>query len=52
MALTETEDNGSWKRKHWIALCEELALEEAMDLSEERRQNQWLNVDKILLQRT
>ena len=34
--LKETEDTGNWKREHWIAHCGELALEEAVDLSEER----------------
>ena len=30
--LKEREDTGNWKKKHSITLCEELALEEAMDL--------------------
>jgi hypothetical protein len=28
---------------HYIALCEELALEKAMDLSLSRRRNEWMN---------
>jgi len=31
--LKERKDIGNWKGKHQIALCGELALEEAMDLS-------------------
>ena len=31
--LKEREDTLIWKRKLWIALCGELALEEALDLS-------------------
>jgi hypothetical protein len=26
-------DTGNWKRKHCVALCGEIVLEEAMDLS-------------------
>jgi hypothetical protein len=33
MTLRKREDTGNQKRKHWIALCGELALEETMDLS-------------------
>jgi hypothetical protein len=33
MALRKTECTGNGKRKHYIALCGEMALEEAMDLS-------------------
>jgi hypothetical protein len=33
MALREEEDTLILKRKLWIALCGELALEEALDLS-------------------
>jgi hypothetical protein len=32
MTLRKREDNGNGKRKHQIALCGELALEEAVDL--------------------
>ena len=35
------EDRGHWKRKHHIALCGELALEEAMDLSWGRINEWW-----------
>jgi hypothetical protein len=31
--LKEKKDTLIWKRKLWIALCGELALEEALDLS-------------------
>ena len=31
--IKETEDTGNRERKHFIALCGELALEEAMDFS-------------------
>jgi hypothetical protein len=34
--IRNTEDIGNWKRKHQIALFEELALEEAVDLSQNR----------------
>jgi hypothetical protein len=30
--LRKWKDAGNWKRKHYIALCGELALEDAMDL--------------------
>jgi hypothetical protein len=33
MTLREGENIGNWKRKHKIALCGELALEETVDLS-------------------
>ena len=33
MTLREGRDTGNWKRKHQIAFCRELALEEVMDLS-------------------
>jgi hypothetical protein len=32
MTLRKRDDTGIWKRKHLLALCGELALEEAMDL--------------------
>ena len=31
--LKEKEDTGNWKYKRQMALCRELALEEAVDLS-------------------
>jgi hypothetical protein len=37
--VTEREDTGKRKRTHSIAICGELALEEAMDLSLGREQN-------------
>jgi hypothetical protein len=33
MTLGKGEDTVIWRRKLWIALCGELALEEALDLS-------------------
>jgi len=33
MTLRKGEDTLIWKRKLWIALCAELAFEEALDLS-------------------
>jgi hypothetical protein len=33
MALRKREDTGNCKRKHYIALCGELVLEEAADMS-------------------
>jgi hypothetical protein len=32
ITLRKREDTGKWKRKHYNALCEILALEETMDL--------------------
>jgi hypothetical protein len=34
--LKERNATAIWKRKHYIALCEELGLEEATDLSQDR----------------
>jgi hypothetical protein len=36
MTSGKIEDPGSWKRKHWIAIAGELALENATDRSRER----------------
>jgi len=33
MAFRKKEYPGYWKKQHYTALCEELALAEAMDLS-------------------
>jgi hypothetical protein len=33
MALRKREDDGNSRRKHYIALCGELALKDFMDLS-------------------
>jgi hypothetical protein len=41
MTLRKGEDTLIWKRKLWIALCGELALEEALDLSQDRLLNEW-----------
>jgi hypothetical protein len=38
--LREREDTGNWKRKHYVALCGELVLEEAMDLSSDTLPNE------------
>jgi hypothetical protein len=49
------KDTGTSKRKHYIALCGELALEEAVDPSYCRRQdkgiNEWVNevIVRVLL---
>ena len=42
MTLRKGEDTVIWKRKLWIALCGELALEEALDLSWDRLLNEWI----------
>jgi hypothetical protein len=36
MTFRKTEDIGTLKRKHYIALCGELALEETLDLLQAR----------------
>ena len=36
MGLRKQEPTGTWKSKHKFAPCGELALEEAMDLSQDR----------------
>jgi hypothetical protein len=33
MNLSKSKDTGNWKRKHWIAICGEVVLEEAVELS-------------------
>jgi hypothetical protein len=33
MTLRKGEDSENWKREHYIALCGELALEEATNIS-------------------
>jgi len=39
---------GRWKKKkHQIALCGELALKEAVDLSYDRQRNKWMKPDGI-----
>jgi hypothetical protein len=42
MTLRKWAGTVNWKRKRYIALCEELALEEAMDLYDSLR-NEWMN---------
>jgi len=46
MTLRKGEDTGNWKRKHQIAPCGELALGEAMDLSDDIVWNKWIK-DKV-----
>jgi hypothetical protein len=41
--LRKGEDTLIWRRKLWIALCGELALEEALDLSWDRLLNEWMH---------
>jgi DNA phosphorothioation-dependent restriction protein DptG len=41
MILRKREDAVNLKTKHYIALCGELALEETMDLSYDRLQDEW-----------
>jgi hypothetical protein len=41
MTLRKQENTVNWKRRNYIALCEELALEDAMDLSSERPGSEW-----------
>ena len=45
MTLKEQKVVGKWKRKHYIALCGELALDEAMDMSYDTTEwtNEWMN---------
>jgi hypothetical protein len=52
----ETSGYWNWKKKHWFALCGELALEDAMDLLVRQttewmneRINEWLNDMEFLL---
>jgi hypothetical protein len=40
MALMKREDTGTLKRENKIVLCGEVALEEAVDLSQERLCNE------------
>jgi len=42
MTVRDTEYTGNPKRKHQIALCGELALEEATDLSQDKVINELL----------
>jgi len=44
MILRKGEDTLIWKRKVWIALCGELTLEEALDLSYDRLLNEWIYI--------
>jgi len=41
--LRKREDIGYWKRRHWIALWWELALEVAIDLSPDRLRSELIN---------
>ena len=40
MALRKREDTQTWKRKHYVALSGDLALEKAVDLSYVRLRNE------------
>jgi hypothetical protein len=40
MTLRKCEDNADWKRKQQVAICRELAVEEAMNLSYGELQNE------------
>jgi len=42
MTSRAREDNENCKRKHYIAPCGELGLEEAMDLSQDRLRGEWV----------
>jgi hypothetical protein len=44
MTLRKGEDTLIWKRKLWIALCGEVALEEVLDLSYDRVLNEWISL--------
>jgi hypothetical protein len=39
VTVRKIQDTDNWNRKHWIALCGKLALEEAVDLPKDRLQN-------------
>jgi uncharacterized protein YjbK len=47
MTLRKPEDSGIWRRKHELALSGELALEETMDMSQDRLHSDWMNAHKI-----
>jgi hypothetical protein len=38
MSIRKRENAGNWKRKHYTAICGELALEAAIDLSYDKLQ--------------
>jgi hypothetical protein len=40
MTLRKSEETGNWNRKHYIPVCGELALEETVDLSQDRLLNE------------
>lgn len=42
MILRKTEDTKTLKRKHYIALCGQLAFREATDLSQHKLHNKWI----------
>lgn len=42
MILSKTEDTKTWKRKHYIALCGELAFRVATGLSQHELHNKWI----------
>ena len=55
MTLRKGEDTGNWKIEHYMALCGELALEEATDLSSEYMMMMMMMImnahDTVLLER-
>jgi hypothetical protein len=48
ITLRTWEDNVNWKRKHYIARCEELALEDIMDLPYDRLRKERKNEYKYI----
>ena len=47
MTLTKQMDTGNWNRKRYIALCGELALEEAVNMSYDRLRNEWRGDERM-----
>jgi hypothetical protein len=50
MTLRKCEDTGNRKRKHYIALCGELALEEAVDVSQDGLRSEQMIVTRLQAQ--
>jgi hypothetical protein len=51
MTLRKTEGTGNWKRTHSIALCGELTVDEALELSWDRQRNEWFPPEANLVTR-
>jgi hypothetical protein len=52
MTLKKSVDTVNWNRRHYNALFEELALEEAMNFSQERQQDEMKRVfDTVPIER-